>query len=116
MQCAQYKSFGDNTAANKKKATALTNVEVEMLKADIQDAAADAGRLEVEIAEHDDDISIWEGDERAATKVREIEKADALARPRASRIVLPAARRRSSLSGGTQDPQWRGCVIHVCSH
>merc|ERR1719174_111430 len=76
VQFAQYKSFCDNTAANKKKAIAEANEKIEMLKADIQEAAADAGRLEVEIAEHDDDISIWEGDENAATKVREIEKAD----------------------------------------
>ena len=76
VQFAQYKSFCDNTANNKKKAIAEANEKIEMLKADIQEAAADAGRLEVEIAEHDDDISIWEGDENAATKVREIEKAD----------------------------------------
>merc|ERR1719217_802858 len=76
VQFAQYKSFCDNTAANKKKAIAEANEKIEMLKADIQEAKADAGRLEVEIAEHDDDISCWEGDENAATKVREIEKAD----------------------------------------
>merc|ERR1719272_446035 len=76
VQFAQYKSFCDNTASNKKKAIAEANEKIDMLKADIQEAKADAGRLEVEIAEHDDDISIWEGDETAATKVREIEKAD----------------------------------------
>ena len=29
-----------------------------------------------EIAEHDEDISVWQGDIKAATKVREIEKGD----------------------------------------
>ena len=76
VQFAQYKSFCDNTAGNKKKAIAEANEKIDMLKADIQQAAADAGRLEVEIAEHDTDLGIWEGDENAATKVREIEKAD----------------------------------------
>jgi prefoldin subunit 5 len=76
VQFAEYKSFCDNTAANKKKAIAEANEKIEMLKADIQEAAADAARLSVEIKEHDDDIAIWTGDEDAATKVRNIEKAD----------------------------------------
>lgn len=76
VQFAEYKSFCDNTAANKKKAIAEANEKIEMLKADIQEAAADAARLSVEIKEHDDDIGIWTGDEDAATKVRAIEKAD----------------------------------------
>merc|ERR1719439_521888 len=46
------------------------------LKADIQKATADAAKLTKEIAELDEDISIWTGDIKAATKVREIEKAD----------------------------------------
>merc|ERR1719272_2238469 len=49
---------------------------MEMLKADIQKDVADAARLTKEIAAHDEDISVWTGDEKAATKVREIEKAD----------------------------------------
>merc|ERR1719333_155204 len=46
------------------------------LKADIQKYTADAAKLTKEIAELDEDISIWKGDINAATKVREIEKAD----------------------------------------
>jgi len=76
IQFAKYKGFCDNTASAKKKAIAQANEQIEMLKADIQEASADAGRLEVEIAEHDEDLGIWEGDEDAATKVRNIEKAD----------------------------------------
>merc|ERR1719171_1992863 len=49
---------------------------IEVLKADIQKAAADAARLGKEIADHEEDISIWTGDIKAATSVREIEKAD----------------------------------------
>merc|ERR1719240_2497221 len=49
---------------------------IEMLKADIQKYDADAAQLTKEIAEHDEDISVWTGDVKAATNVREIEKAD----------------------------------------
>jgi len=47
-----------------------------VLKADIQKYTAKAAKLTKEIAELDEDISIWTGDIKAATKVREIEKAD----------------------------------------
>merc|ERR1719241_21290 len=49
---------------------------IEVLKADIEKAAADAARLTKEIAGHDEDISVWTGDIKAATAVRGIEKAD----------------------------------------
>merc|ERR1719424_2369196 len=49
---------------------------IDTLKADIQKYSADAAKLTKEIAELDEDISIWEGDIRAATNVREIEKND----------------------------------------
>jgi len=49
---------------------------IETLQADIQQYEADAARLTKEIAKHDEDISTWEGDLKAATKVREIEHAD----------------------------------------
>merc|ERR1719450_1478603 len=49
---------------------------IEVLKADIQKYAADAELLAKEIAEHEEDIAVWNGDMKAATKVREIEKAD----------------------------------------
>jgi len=49
---------------------------ISVLKADIQKYTADAALLTKEIAELDEDISIWGGDIKAATKVREIEKTD----------------------------------------
>merc|ERR1719272_1060802 len=49
---------------------------MEMLKADIQKDVADATRLTEEIAAHDEDIAVWTGDQKAATKVRQIENAD----------------------------------------
>ena len=47
-----------------------------MLKADIAKGVADAAQLGKEIAGLDEDVSIWEGDKNAATKVRQIEKTD----------------------------------------
>merc|ERR1719335_154919 len=49
---------------------------IEVLTADIQKYTARAELLTKEIAEHDEDISVWGGDLKAATKVREIEKTD----------------------------------------
>merc|ERR1719424_1308785 len=49
---------------------------IDTLKADIQKYSADAAQLTKEIAELDEDISIWNCDIKAATNVREIEKAD----------------------------------------
>merc|ERR1719502_2645681 len=49
---------------------------IEVLKADIEKYTADAAQLGKEIAAHEEDIAVWNGDSKAATKVREIEKSD----------------------------------------
>merc|ERR1719293_287031 len=76
VQFAAYKQFCDDTSVEKKRAIAEANEMIDTLKADIQKYTADAAQLTKEIAELDEDISIWTGDIKAATKVREIEKAD----------------------------------------
>merc|ERR1712066_396995 len=76
VQFAAYKQFCDDTSVEKKRAIAEANEMIEVLKADIQKYTADAALLTKEIAELDEDIAIWTGDIKAATKVREIEKAD----------------------------------------
>merc|ERR1719387_2994275 len=76
VQFASYKQFCDDTTVEKKRAIAEAEETIGVLKADIQKYAADAARLTKEIAELDEDISIWNGDIKAATNVREIEKAD----------------------------------------
>jgi prefoldin subunit 5 len=76
VQFAAYKQFCDDTSVEKKRAIAEANERIEVLKADIQKYTADVALLTKEIAELDEDISIWTGDIKAATKVREIEKAD----------------------------------------
>merc|ERR1719482_940777 len=76
VQFAAYKQFCDDTTVEKKRAIAEANEKIDVLKADIAKYTADAARLTKEIAAHDEDISVWTGDSKAATKVREIEKAD----------------------------------------
>jgi hypothetical protein len=76
VQFAAYKQFCDDTSVEKKRAIAEANEKIDILKADIAKYTADAARLTKEIAAHDEDISVWTGDQKAATKVRGIEKAD----------------------------------------
>merc|ERR1719498_1896812 len=76
VQFASYKQFCDDTSVEKKRAIAEANERIEVLKADIQKNAADAAQLTKEIAGLDEDISVWNGDIKAATNVREIEKSD----------------------------------------
>merc|ERR1719298_126033 len=83
VQFAAYKQFCDDTSVEKKRAIAEANEMIEVLKADIQKYTADAALLTKEIAELDEDISIWNGDIKAATKVREIEKSGYDALPKA---------------------------------
>merc|ERR1719399_292483 len=49
---------------------------IEVLGADIEKCTSDAAALSEHIEKLDEDIAVWEGDVKAATKVREIEKAD----------------------------------------
>merc|ERR1719506_1909999 len=76
VQFAAYKQFCDDTKVEKDRAIAEANEKIDVLKADIQKYTADAAKLTKEIAGLDEDISIWEGDVKAATNVRNIEKAD----------------------------------------
>jgi len=73
---ASYKQFCDDTTVEKNRAINEANDHIGVLKADIEKAVATIEKLTEEIAELEEDVSIWEGDIKAATKVREIEKAD----------------------------------------
>merc|ERR1719512_646051 len=76
VQFAAYKQFCDDTSVNKKRAIAEAAEAIEVLEADIAKYISDVAQLTKEIAGHDADIAAWSGDEKAATKVRQIEKAD----------------------------------------
>merc|ERR1712072_1655613 len=76
VQFAAYKQFCDDTSVEKKRAIEEADERIAVLKADIQKATAKAAKLTKEIAGLDEDISIWTGDIKATTNVREIEKND----------------------------------------
>merc|ERR1719197_800991 len=76
VQFAAYKQWCDDTVRQKTAAIKEANEQIEVLKADIQMYAAEAEELQKQIAKAEEDITVWNGDMKAATKVREIEKAD----------------------------------------
>merc|ERR1719326_2092004 len=76
VQFAAYKQFCDDTTIEKQRAIKEANSLIEQLGASIQKAEADAATLAKEIAQLDEDISVWQGDLKAATEVREIENTD----------------------------------------
>merc|ERR1719407_263013 len=79
VQFAAYKQFCDDTTVEKQRAIKEATSKMEQLVAAIQKAEADAATLAKEIAQLDEDISVYEGDKKAATEVREMENADYLA-------------------------------------
>jgi len=76
VQFASYKQFCDDTGVEKKRAIEEASQKIDMLKADIAKAVSDAAQLGKEISGLDEDVSIWQGDQKAATAVRQIEKSD----------------------------------------
>merc|ERR1719428_2048241 len=76
VQFAAYKQFCEDTVVEKQNAIKEANDVIGTLKADIQKYEADAAQLTKEIAEHEEDISEWNGDLKAAKKVRQNERAD----------------------------------------
>eukprot|EP00746_Dinoflagellata_sp_MGD_P072152 gnl/MRDRNA2_/MRDRNA2_29307_c0_seq1.p1 gnl/MRDRNA2_/MRDRNA2_29307_c0~~gnl/MRDRNA2_/MRDRNA2_29307_c0_seq1.p1 ORF type:complete len:715 (+),score=232.70 gnl/MRDRNA2_/MRDRNA2_29307_c0_seq1:60-2147(+) len=71
-----YKQWCDETTVEKTRRINEANELIDTLKADIAKYEADAAELTKQIADHDEDISTWTNDIKAATNVREIEKAD----------------------------------------
>merc|ERR1719265_2468969 len=68
--------FCDDTGVEKKRAISEAEETIATLTADIEKYTAHAAKLTKEIAAHDEDISVWNGDKDAATKVREMENTD----------------------------------------
>jgi peptidoglycan hydrolase CwlO-like protein len=65
----RYKQFCDDTTTEKTRSIAEAEETIGVLKADIQKFSANAARLTKEIAGLDEDISIWNGDIKAATSL-----------------------------------------------
>lgn len=76
VQFAAYSSFCESTIKDKKRLIKKNNELIETLEADIQKHEADADLLAKEISGLDTDITTWEGDLKASTKVRAIERLD----------------------------------------
>jgi len=76
VQFAAYKQWCDDTSREKTTAISEANEMIEVLKADIEGFTADAEELAKQIADAEEDVTVWTGDQTAATNVREIEKAD----------------------------------------
>jgi len=76
VQFAAHKQFCDDTSLQKQRAMAEAEQTIIYLQADIQKSTSDATLLQREISGLDKDISVWNGDVKAATNVREIEKCD----------------------------------------
>jgi hypothetical protein len=76
VQFATYKQFCEDTRVEKERDIEEANDAIEKLEADIQKYTADAAKLGREIKAHNADIATWNGDQKASTKVREIEHAD----------------------------------------
>jgi len=76
VQFASYKQFCDDTSVEKKRSIDEANEKIDTLKADIGKYTANAKKLTKEIAGLDEDVAIWNGDVKAATKVRAIERDD----------------------------------------
>eukprot|EP00811_Abedinium_folium_P001733 NODE_1158_length_2585_cov_21.865338.p1 GENE.NODE_1158_length_2585_cov_21.865338~~NODE_1158_length_2585_cov_21.865338.p1 ORF type:complete len:688 (+),score=218.81 NODE_1158_length_2585_cov_21.865338:164-2227(+) len=73
-QFMTFKTFCEDTTTQKAKAIALANDKMELLKAEIAKAANDAAVLAFQIAAHTADIAVWQGDQKATTTVRKIDK------------------------------------------
>jgi len=104
VQYAAYKQFCDDTSGQKKAAIAAADEQIGILGADIEKFTSDAAQRAKEIAGHDEDISVWNGDIKATTKVRDIEKADYDATHKDySESVDALGRAISTLKGQTAD-------------
>jgi len=72
---AAFKQFCDDTETETSRNIAEAELKIEVLKADIEKYKAEAARLKEEADLLDGDIAAWTGDDTAATKVRDMEKA-----------------------------------------
>merc|ERR1740117_264165 len=76
VQFAAYQQFCGDTSTEKTGAIEDANSKINVLKADIGKAIATVAKLTKEISELEEDVSTWNGDVKAATNVRDSEKAD----------------------------------------
>lgn len=78
VQFAAYNQWCTSVTDEKTRAVESATEKLSMLKADIQEVETSAEELAREVQKLEADVATWEGDEKAATQVREIERADYL--------------------------------------
>jgi len=71
-----FRKFCLKTIDDTTHAITTSDERIEFLTAENEKLAADAARQQAEVAVHDDDISVWHGDKKAARKVRNLEETD----------------------------------------
>jgi len=76
VQYAAFDQWCKDTDREKTDAINEANEAIELFNAKIEKAVANVDRLTRDISTNEQDISVYKGDEVAATKVREIERAD----------------------------------------
>jgi chromosome segregation ATPase len=76
LQYVAYEAFCAHTTSEKTEAIEKADEQIDMLNADLEKFAADVERLTKEIDNHHSDIDGWEKDLKAATEVRDEEKAN----------------------------------------
>jgi len=76
VQFATYKQWCEGTAADKQGQIKANNDRIASLNASIAKNAADAKRLGQQVAAHDQDINLWEGDKVTSQRIRDNERKD----------------------------------------
>jgi hypothetical protein len=76
VQFASYKQFCENTEVSVKRNIKENDEKIEMLKADIQKYSTEATDLAREMQELEADAATAAGDQKASTKVRELERVE----------------------------------------
>jgi hypothetical protein len=76
VQFAAYRQFCTDTTGAKEVAIKEATEQIQVLSADIEMHEATEKKMTQEIAEHEEDITVWTGDQKAATSIRNIERTD----------------------------------------
>lgn len=76
VQYAAYKQFCETTSAQKEKDIQEAAVDIEALQAGIQKATVKGDALNLAVQKHQQDVQTWTGDQKAATRVRDMEAED----------------------------------------
>lgn len=92
-QFAAFQQWCHDTEADKTQAIAEADEQIDRLTASMEKAEVTAEKLSREIAKNDEDINVYEGDQKAASTVRKMERDDFVALNRDYSESIDALRR-----------------------